>query len=202
MPAWLPAWLPACLPCLPGGLPDCLTASLPPARSLLLPSIRFFSLRRRIRGANSPPRTSRSLTEHPSLSISPLHDLSRLCLCSRRRRRFCSPFLSRTDQLVASRSLYCSSAIHVRPFPREYVLPSLSTYRRFSPAISRSLTSRTLLPALPPANLSTTSFSHVASLLPETLLSPRISFSARSLPPNFRLISRLDNGTISLCGCN
>lgn len=65
LPAWLPAWLPACLPCLPGGLPDCLTASLPPARSLLLPSSRFFSLRRRIRGANSPP-------EHLARSPTPL----------------------------------------------------------------------------------------------------------------------------------
>ncbi|KYQ58096.1 hypothetical protein ALC60_03148, partial [Trachymyrmex zeteki] len=44
LPAWLPACLPACLPCLPGGLRDCLTAPLPLARSLLLPSIRSFSL--------------------------------------------------------------------------------------------------------------------------------------------------------------
>lgn len=115
LPAWLPAWLPACLPCLPGGLPDCLTASLPPARSLLLPSIRFFSLRRRIRGANSPPRTSRSLSDTPR-SLSPLCTISHAC--ARAAASFLFPLAWIRPSCVLS--LCRSSAIHVRPLSRSY----------------------------------------------------------------------------------
>lgn len=186
VPACLPAWLPACLPalpslpCLPGGLPDCLTAPLPPARSLLLPSIRSFSLYLHTPGRLSPhlahlARSPASLTLYSAALTTLSPPLARsLTPVLRRPRAF--PPLSKPRLCLSSGSRLRDSSSHSLA---RSVRASLSRVtREFPSATSLSLSrARSLTPPSCPS-----------SVFPPAGHPSTNVFLARSIPPSARCI--------------